>query len=263
MIRNLSITTIATFGLTAAATADPAALEATTEWKHDLTAYAFLPFSSEGTSNVAGQSVPIDLDLSDALDLLDFAVSGRYEGWTSDFGLIVDLNYLSLSADSTLPGPGGGSASVDIEQYWVGLLGAYRVASGTVNGTNRRYSVDVQGGARYNHLKQEAVISGPGPGMTLGGTATWWEPVIGVRAIWEINDRWTGAVLADAGGFGVNDSELQWSATLGFDYKINESSALKLGVRYYSIDYDGSLSGDDFGYDVTQVGPFIGYSYSF
>ena len=262
-MRFLSTTATITFGLAASATAEPAALQFSNDWKHDLTAYAFLPFSSEGTSVVAGQSVPIDLDLSDALDLLDFAVSGRYEGWKGDFGLVVDLNYLSLSADSSLPGPAGGSASVDIEQYWVGLLGAYRVASGKIGGTNRRYSIDVQGGARYNHLKQEANISGPGPGMKLGGTANWWEPVIGVRAIWEINDRWTGAVLADAGGFGVNDSELQWSATLGFDYQINESSSLKLGVRYYSIDYAGSLSDGDFEYDVTQVGPFIGYSYSF
>ncbi len=263
MIRHLTSTAIVTLGFAAAATAEPAALEASSDWNHELTAYAFLPTSSQGTSVVAGQSVPIDLDLSDALDLLDFAVSGRYEGWKGDFGLVVDFNYLSLSADNSLPGPAGGSTSVDIEQYWVGFLGAYRVASGTIEGSNRRYSFDVQGGARYNHLKQEAKISGPGPGMKLGGTATWWEPVVGARAVWEINDRWTGAILADAGGFGVNDSELQWSATLGFDYKINDASSLKLGVRYYSIDYNGSLSDDDFGYDVTQVGPFIGYSHSF
>ena len=72
-----------------------------------------------------------------------------------------------------------------------------------------------------------------------------------------------GAVLADAGGFGVNDSDLQWSTTLSFDYSFDGAGSLKLGVRYYSIDFSTNRPGGEFAYDASQVGPFIGYSYRF
>ena len=69
-----------------------------TRWRHDLTVYAFLPARTSGTSTVAGSQVPLDLSLSEAVDLLDGAIAGRYEAWNSDQGVIVDLNFVSLDA---------------------------------------------------------------------------------------------------------------------------------------------------------------------
>ena len=263
MMRKITAATVVSIGLSTAADAEPVALKFSNDWQSEAVVYLFLPTSTSGTSTVAGQPVPVDLDLRDALELLDFAVAGRFESWRGNFGLVADLNYLSLKADSRLPGPVGASVNVDVKQYWLGFLGAYRVASGTTSTSGRRYSIDLQAGARYNSLKQEVSIAGPGPGVTLGGTETWWEPVIGARAVWEINDRWTGVLMADAGGFGAGGNDLQWSATLGFDYGINESSAIKMGLRYYSIDFSATRSDGEFAYDVDQVGPFIGYAYKF
>lgn len=44
-----------------------------------MTPYAFIPFSTEGTSTVAGTSVDLDLDLADELKILGFAYSMRGE----------------------------------------------------------------------------------------------------------------------------------------------------------------------------------------
>jgi len=101
------------------------------------------------------------------------------------------------------------------------------------------------------------------PPATLGGTETWWEPVIAARGIWELSDDWTGVLMADAGGFGVNGSNLQWSTTLGFDYSRWENTSIKFGWRYYSIDFETVRSDGVFAYDVSQSGPFIGLTYSF
>ncbi|PSL17480.1 hypothetical protein [Shimia abyssi] len=255
----MAVAAVATAFVSPAA-ADPAVLSFSQEWSTDLTGYIFLPVSTTGTSTVAGSSGSIDLSLRDALELLDFAASIRSESWKGDFGLIFDANYLSLGQDFV--GGGGGSAQVDVEQYWLAFMGAYRVA-GSNGAGDRPYSFDIHAGARYNSLKQQLDLNGPGPGMSFGGTETWWEPVIGARYTWQINDRWTGAVLADAGGFGVNGSDLQFSTTLGFDYGYDNGGSLKLGVRYYSIDYSNVRSDGLFAYDVDQVGPFVGYTFRF
>ncbi|WP_147235131.1 hypothetical protein [Ruegeria sp. A3M17] len=158
---------------------------------------------------------------------------------------------------------GNATADVDVTQYWIGLLGAYRVLGGT-DAAGRKRSFDLSAGVRYNSLKQTVAISGgPGPGANLGGTEAWWEPVIGARYAWQINDRWTGGASIDAGGFGVNGDDLQWSATLGADYSLGDRGSIKLGLRYYSIDYSTTRSDGEFAYDVDQFGPFIGYTLSF
>lgn len=243
------------------AQAEQAVLNYSDDWKFDLSGYMFAPASTTGTTTVAGQAVPLDLNLKDALDLLDIAFAGRFEAWRGNFGFIADLNYLGLGADAQ-PAPPI-TANVDVVQSWVGLLAAYRVASGaTANGG--AYSIDLQGGARYNRLKQTvAITGGPGSGTTLGGTETWWEPVIGARAVWDVNDRWTGFAAADAGGFGAGGNDLAWSATLGAGYRTGKNGALKFGLRYYSIDYSTVRSDGPFAYNVEEVGPFIGYTYTF
>lgn len=248
------------------ALAEPAALRAKTGWSTDLTLYLFSPISTRGTSTVAGASAPIDMNLRDALEVLDFTLSGRMEAWNGDFALIAEANYLGISDEqtSTASGPVGAgvSASVDVTQKWLGLLAGYRVASGKM-ASGRVYSVDVQGGARYNSLKQQVSIRGPGPGRTFGGTETWWEPVVGVRAVWEMPNSWTGGFMADAGGFGAGGNDLAWSATLAFDYSFNDTTSLKLGWRYYSMDFSTTRADGTFAYDVRQNGPLFGVTFSF
>lgn len=238
--------------------ADTPVLSFSDDWKYGITAYFYLPTSTTGTSTVAGISADLDLDAQDALNLADLAFSGRFEAWKGDWGLISDLNYLGLSQSGSGPGPG--SIDIDVRQSWLSFLGAYRVASNTYGDSGNRYSVDLQFGARYNSLTQDIDISGPGPGLSLGGTETWWEPVIGARAAWELNQDWSVALMADAGG---TDGNTQWSTTVGLDYSAWEDTSIVFGLRYYSIDYSTQRSDGTFAYDISQFGPFFGFTYNF
>lgn len=188
------------------------------EWRHTLALYAFLPARSSGSSTVAGATVPIDLDLGDALDLLVFAAAGRYEIWRGDWGFIVDANYVSLEANGNLPTPGGAAFSADIRQKWLGLLAAYKAVD-AVNSKGQRYAIDLQFGARYNSLRQEVTISTPPPIPVLGGDQGWVEPVVGVRGTWMLDDKWTAIASLDLGGFGAGGNDLQIGANIGVDWR--------------------------------------------
>jgi hypothetical protein len=233
-----------------------------TRWRHDLTFYAFLPARTSGTSTVAGSQVPLDLKLSEAVELLDGAIAGRYEAWNNDWGVIVDLNYVSLEAGGTLPGPPL-TVTADIRQSWIGVLGAYRVSNSTYGSEGRRVAVDLQAGLRYNTLRQEISAAPSPPPFPLGGTERWWEPVIGARGMWEINDRWAAILEADAGGFGVGGNDLQIGVNALFDWKPWENTSLKFGYRYYNIDFSTTRSDGVFAYDVEQHGPYLGVTWRF
>ncbi len=253
--------------LAAPSWAEPLAFSGLNEdaWRHEFTMYGFLPAQTDGTSAIAGESVPIDLKFKDAVDLLEFAVSGRYEAWKGDWGIILDFNHLNLGAGAPAPTPIPLDAQldVDVKQSWASFIAAYRVANTTYGAAGRRMAVDIQGGVRYNKIKQEISLSpsppdGPFP---LGGTEDWWEPVIGARGMWEIRDDWAFILQGDVGGFGVGDNELHYGANLLFDWKPWESTSIKFGYRFYGIDFETDRSDGKFAYQVDQHGPIVGVTF--
>ena len=64
---------------------------------------------------------------------------------------------------------------------------------------------------------------------SLGGTEDWFEPVVGVRGMAELSDRWTFGARADFGGFGVNGDNLHWKVIAGFDYRAWERTSVSFG----------------------------------
>lgn len=241
-------------------------------WHFSITPYLFLPLRTTGTSTVADGDVDLDLNLIDVFKLLNGALSGRVEAWRGDFGLAVEGYFVALGDDASfdLPGPGSGRAGVDVNvrQAFVDLLVAYRALDGRYDDTGRRYALEGFAGARYNSLTQDIEANasfGPDLGFqtSLGGTEDWWEPVIGARGIVQISDRWTGAVLADFGGFGVGGDDLQWKVRGGADYRPWEQTSLRFGWQVYGIDYSTNRSDGTFAYDVLQTGPYLAATYQF
>lgn len=242
--------------------ANPITLSDSDGWKYRATIGLFGAARTKGDVTVAGNTAPLDLSLRDALDHLDFTATGRFEAWNGRLGLIAEGHYIGLSETASVSsGPAAGaSASVESTQSWLGLLVGYNAMSGTFD-NGRPYAFDVQGGARYNRLKQTVV--GSGGLLDVGGTETWWEPVIGARYAWEIADGWTGAFAVDAGGFGVNGNDLTWSANLAFSKQFNEHSSLVFGWRHYDFNFSTDRADGAFGSDIYSTGPFIGYAYTF
>lgn len=243
-------------------------------WRFSITPYLFLPVTTTGTSTVAGQDVDLDLNLVDVVKVLNGAVSGRVEAWRGDVGLAVEGSFVALGDDASIGLSGSGSGHVDVDvrirQAYVDLLGGYRVLNRTYGESDRRYAIEAFAGARYNSLTQDIAVNGNanlGPGLdfqrNLGGTEGWWEPVIGVRGLVQLSARWTGAVLADFGGFGVNGDDLQWKVRAGVDYRPWAQTSIRFGWQFYGIDYATNRSDGKFAYDVFQTGPYLALTYQF
>jgi len=254
--------------------ADPLGLRGASndEWRFTVSPYLYLPVSTTGTSTIAGASVDLDLSLKDVLKVLNFAASLRGEAWKGDFGIVIDTYYVDIGGDGSIGLPAGGTVGIDVDvrQFWFDLLGAYRVANGAYDETGRRYSIDLQAGVRYNSLRQTVDVDvsvdiGPGAGFQtkLGGTEDWFEPVVGVRGVVELSDRWKVAARADFAGFGVNGDDLQWKVITGFDYRAWENTSIKFGLQFYGIDYSTNRSDGKFAYDVFQTGLYMALTHPF
>ena len=83
----------------------------------------FLPYSASGDSTIAGKTADFDLDTSDLLDLLSFALSGRLEVWKGDFALILNGYYGNLDAGGNVDTPGplpiNVGVNIDVRQFFV------------------------------------------------------------------------------------------------------------------------------------------------
>lgn len=242
------------------------------QWRFSLTPYIFLPAEVSGDSTVAGQTVSLDFDTSELLDILDFAFATRAEAWKGDFAIILDGNYVDVELDAKTKGPGpfpgGEEVDVDVRQFYLDLLASYRVLKKPYNDDGDLWTLEVMGGGRYNYLKQEINLKeegslGPGVTTSVGGSETWVDPMVGARVMAMLSERWSMSVRGDIGGFGITDTDLTWSLTGGVDYRPWEQTSLKFGLRYYSIDYATTLNGAAFAYDVEEYGPFVAVTFTF
>ncbi|RLK07895.1 hypothetical protein [Ruegeria conchae] len=242
------------------------------EWQYSLTAYAFVPLETSGTSEIADTEVELDLGISEVFEVLDFTLAGRGEAWRGDWGVIADFYTVKLGPGGTLQSPGGGSLDVgiDIDQHWVSVLGAYRFSRGTYGPKNRRFSWDASAGIRWNSITQKVsavanIDIGPSVGVqnSLGGTETWFEPIVGIRGAYEVADKWSVFGRAEIGGFGVEGDNLQYTLVLAADWQVSSAISLSFGYQYYSIDFETERSDGAFVYDISQHGPYLGLTYNF
>lgn len=244
-------------------------------WTFELGAYAFIPLSVQGQSTVDGGTVDMDLGPNEIFDLFQFAISGRFEGWRdlgrgngSAFGFVLDGQYVNLGTNPKNVGPrGNGEVDVDVRQGIVDMLAGYRFPTiGGAPGTSGTLDIDVTAGARYNFLRQKIDVT---PGIPapftadLGGDKHWLEPVIGARGIFHVTPQWDLVLRGDLAGFGVGGDNLTWSLTGLAAWEAWDRTTLRFGYRVYDIDYSTGSGSNEFGYDVTQHGPFLGISRRF
>ena len=135
------------------------------------------------------------------------------------------------------------------------ILAAYRF--NLKSGGAEVPSMRLLAGGRYHYFKQE--LSGP---TTIGGSRDWMEPVLGAQLLAPMGKKWLATTRGDVGGFGISDaSDITWSAMAGVGWEFAREWLLKLGYRYYYIDYMDGAGASAFGVEGNMHGPWIGVSY--
>lgn len=216
------------------------------DWEFSASVYLFTP---ETTTRIGG--VESVLSFPDALANLDIAFMGAFEARNGRWGLIADYMLNDLTFNGDTPGPIFTGAQTSLKTEILSGYLAYRVVE------NAGLNMDVVGGFRWFNIRSGITLLGGPPTPTANFGNDWVDPVIGARAQMQFNDRWSGVVFADYGGFG-GDSET-WQVLLTVGYDINDHWSLRGGYRMLSI--DRTENGTNFSF--TQSGPILGATYRF
>jgi hypothetical protein len=224
-------------------------------WEWAVTPYVFLP-ALDIDSTVAGQTTPVDLSFSDVWDMSDvLAFSLRGEAWKDQWGGVGDFYWVDIQAKG---GPED-AVKVDVEEWYVDALGAYRwLFPGAFS---RPASVDVTFGLRFHYLDQR--IGAAALPRDLGGSEEWVDLMIGARYLQPLAEQWLFLLRGDIGGFDLTDgTKLNYSATGGFGWEFTRGWLLDLGYRVYGIDYESGSGLDNFGMDGVEHGLWLGVTYA-
>ncbi|MGZ8212648.1 MAG: hypothetical protein ACXWUH_19255, partial [Burkholderiales bacterium] len=117
-------------------------------------------------------------------------------------------------------------------------------------------------GLRYTKLDASADINASLFALTgtaqRSGDKDWTDPIVGLRAVHRIADRWSLDGYADVGGFGVS-SDLTWQLSAGVNYEISRTFTARGGYRILKVDYDkGGVV-----YDMKTSGIYFGLGIRF
>lgn len=219
-------------------------------WHGAATIYGWLPAIQGAQEGPDGQPV-VDITGPDVLDALDFAFMAAGEVRRDRFGLMFDGVYADLGFDGEARRVDV-SGSLDTELWFASGAGFYRLyeengALADVYGGLRAMGVSADFGVEIGQFSRSRTV-----------TVNWVDPIVGLRGLYPLGDRFSVSGRADIGGFGVG-SELTWQAYGGVNYAFSDSWLGTLGYRYMSIDYDD----DRLTLDIALQGPLIGITYEF
>jgi hypothetical protein len=166
-------------------------------WQFNLAPFYLWGINIEGDMKSGPITAPVDVPFSDVFDNLEAAFIVHFEGmYKSQWGFLVDINYLDLGSDMTLPV--GISQNVDLNLTLAEFSGLYRTQRDA-------HTFDVVFGLRYIEMENTVTVMG-GPTL-LDGSQDWVDPLVGGRWIWAFADDWSLIARGDIGGFGMKSGD--------------------------------------------------------
>jgi hypothetical protein len=89
-------------------------------------------------------------------------------------------------------------------------------------------------------------------------SVNWLDPIIGIRARYNMSDSLFLKLYGDVGGFGAG-SELTWQYYAGLGWQASKNGSLEIGWRQNYNDYTNG----DFIYKASMYGPYAAFAYRF
>ena len=243
-------------------------------WRLSFTPYLWA-LDIDGGLETGGRTLPISSHLSDAIDLVESSVplAGRVEASRGDWSFFVDSNYTDVESErsasrSILSVTGAPSADLDLDVRFalVEVGAAWRAADFDCE-CGGAGSIEILGGARWNHLEMDAELDGAsaGPRAQFDRTydadfkSDWVDPFVGVRAVVPVADDIALHLRGDIGGGVGSGSDVAWNVVAGISVGLSRNVDLFAGYRWY--DFERDVSGRDTRLQVE--GPTLGVTIRF
>lgn len=229
------------------------------EWHYQLEPYLMVT-SIEGDATIGRTNeANVDVDFDTILDNLDAAAmvhfeAHHYSGW----GVVFDYGFMDLGGNNT--NANGNSTDVSVRQGVLELQGLYR------NNLNDGF-LDYFAGVRWWDNDIDVMLDfviRPENNFNKEVESDWIDPVVGVRWIRNIDDKWTFLAQADIGGFGLG-SDFTSSVQSGVMYKISDLMTVDLKYKATWVDFEEGNTGQQgyFAYDTVTHGTVIGLAFNF
>lgn len=233
----------------------PMAIEDGGDWKQSLTLYGWLP-SLDGTLKYDIPGDDAGTSASDIISKLDIAFMGSYIVRKNKWSFFADAIYFKMSDSQEVSGNTRISNvpyTVSSEQElttWVfgGYVGYNLLESGT-------HTIDAIAGLRYLSLEADISLSLNNLQRSVSPSAEFYDGVIGVQGITNINENWYVPYHFD---IGAGDSDLTALASAGLGYRFGWGD-VRLSYRYLYYD-EGT---DALVNSLDAYGPQIGVTFHF
>lgn len=261
-----------------AALARPAAAQepapASDRWQFSITPYVW-GTALKGDVGVRKTEASVDASFKDILDHLNGALMLSLEARKGRFGLLSDSIFADLEDNAAT---GGDRLKIDstAKMFIQTLAGTWRAGTWQLAdfGSAGPLSVtlDPYAGARYTFLRAELTgkLDLPDFGIDARRTAQqdehWVDPIVGLRTIWNLGERWSLVAAGDVGGISTSD---QYSAEawglVGYRFGlVGENNAnFFAGYRVLKQKYEDGSGRDRFDWDMTIHGPIVGLKIAF
>jgi len=233
-------------------------------WHLHLIPAFWVPVVFEGTVDVGPVKTEIDLDFSDILDGLDFAIEGGIALTNDDWSFLFYGSYFNLGADVTSQQPlSVAKTDMDYELTILDFAVGKRIAQGPMG--SGEWKVGLLAGIRYWDQKVEIKQSDPiGFDPMIDRRDDWVDAFVGGRIILDVNDNVAIWFRGDVGGFSIGtSSDLTWTLTTMLELKLSDTWVLVAGYRYVNVDWVRGSRPRRIEFDYEIHGPLIGASIRF
>ena len=237
------------------------------KWQMEFTPY-FLAAGLNGkvgiSTGLGNVSADVDESFSDIARNLDSGFMALFVARKGLWSFALEGIYFKLEDEraNSWQGPLGNTNSGTLESTMTEQI--YQLSAG-YRLFNEHTKVDVLGAGRYTQLDTDlnlATTTGspllPDGSRSVSARETWWDPVIGVRVLQPIAEKWTLVGYADIGGFGVG-SDLTYQLLGGVNWHFSRVVSAKIGYRYLYQDYENS----GFTWDMAASGFYLGAGFRF
>lgn len=272
------------------------------DWKFDFEPYVFIPFRVHGdlffgrdrdlllpnrpgiilpTSEV---NVSVDQSLSDLTENLTnlFGLSGRFQAWKGNLGIITDGLYVTSKFSNNA---GGDTLTLrdrfDIEipdididakntMASFSIAGSYRLFNtplGTVKDPSNpndyypAFSMEVLAGVRYLYFFQSLDLD-PGPDFEVSTSEV--KPMLGGTIKLMFSQNFGLYFRGDTSAFGDDNLQQFYNLYAGVDWKPSRDFSIRVAYRLNHIEYvkEGRRGGEN-GVDLSSEGVNLGVAWQF
>jgi hypothetical protein len=203
------------------------------------------------------EAIDFTVTFKDILENLSFGLMGEFYANKGKFGLAVRSNYMRVEDENSRSGLVDTKVQTKLRMGVNDLLASFQLHE----------SLRLLTGVRHVHAKMDVDIqstSGSANIIDLQIPVTdsdTFDLLLGINYSHWFTDRWGIMLNADIGIAGDNDRD--YSTEFRALYRLGDLNNFWFGYRLLNIGSDTTTDGIEYTVDMTQVGPTIGWAFTF